>query len=239
MGGKGRRRREKNYRAAHGGPTRLPPPPNPSQLDSLPSKLRQIMSFSSPAPPPPLHGSAKDTEQNSRQGDAVSDAPKKRRGPEDKIELEDTEINYGDDEENLVLPQGTYSGDEFVRKDEKKKRKRKQVNDLRFESLPGDSSTRSKRKDRKKKYLESKKKKLKKPQAEDNLDFPGHEKIRFGEVVKAPPKLVAIPKASKTVLDASQERVRLRAIEAYRNRKGWTSRPGLQLPPPKTASPPV
>jgi len=46
MGGKGKRRREKNYRAAHGGYSGLPPPPNPSQLDALPSKLRQIMSFS-------------------------------------------------------------------------------------------------------------------------------------------------------------------------------------------------
>lgn len=45
MGGKGRRRREKNYRAAHGGYSRLPPPPNPSQVDALPSKLRKIMSF--------------------------------------------------------------------------------------------------------------------------------------------------------------------------------------------------
>lgn len=53
MGGKGRRRREKNYRAAHGGPARLPPPPDPSQVEALPSKLRKIMSFTTDSP----HGS--------------------------------------------------------------------------------------------------------------------------------------------------------------------------------------
>ena len=94
-------------------------------------------------------------------------------------------------------------------------------------------------------------------------DFPGREKIRFGEVVQAPPKLVApkvvknfydtivfgisvflssftssscILKALKNVQDASKERVRVKAIEAYRQRKKWNSRPGIQLPPPVTAS---
>lgn len=45
MGGKGIRRREKNYRAAHGGSSRLPPPPDPSSVDAVPSKLRKIMSL--------------------------------------------------------------------------------------------------------------------------------------------------------------------------------------------------
>ena len=53
MVGKGRRRREKNYRAAYGGGTALPPPPDPSQVDALPSKLRRLISFASPPPPPP------------------------------------------------------------------------------------------------------------------------------------------------------------------------------------------
>ncbi|WMV30701.1 hypothetical protein MTR67_024086 [Solanum verrucosum] len=46
MEGKGKKRREKNYRATHGGTTRLPPPPNTSSIDVIPSKLRQIMAFS-------------------------------------------------------------------------------------------------------------------------------------------------------------------------------------------------
>ncbi|CDY18923.1 BnaC04g04270D [Brassica napus] len=40
MGRKGEKRREKNYLAAHGGPARLPPPPDRSKQDLLPSKLR-------------------------------------------------------------------------------------------------------------------------------------------------------------------------------------------------------
>ncbi|KAA8545339.1 hypothetical protein F0562_020123 [Nyssa sinensis] len=51
MGGKGNRRREKNYRAAHGGHSRLPPPPVSSSLDAVPSKLRQIMAFANSSQP--------------------------------------------------------------------------------------------------------------------------------------------------------------------------------------------
>ncbi|TXG62729.1 hypothetical protein EZV62_009723 [Acer yangbiense] len=81
-------------------------------------------------------------------------------------------------------------------------------------------------------YLEAKKNKHKKAKTEENLGFPGHEKDEFGDVVKAPPspKLVTLPKT-----DASQERLRLQAVEAYRSRKGWTSRPGVLLPPVTTS----
>lgn len=50
MGGKGKKRREKNYLAAHGGPARLPPPPDRSKQDALPSKLRILMNYTSPSP---------------------------------------------------------------------------------------------------------------------------------------------------------------------------------------------
>lgn len=54
MGGKGRKRREKNYRAAHGDKNRrLPPPPVSSSLDALPSKLRHLLSFTRQSQPPP------------------------------------------------------------------------------------------------------------------------------------------------------------------------------------------
>lgn len=45
-------------------------------------------------------------------------------------------------------------------------------------------------------YLEAKKNKHKKAKIEADLDFPGHEEIKFGEVVEAPPKLLAVPKVS-------------------------------------------
>ena len=53
MGGKGQRRREKNYAAAHGGHSRLPPPPVLSQIDAVPSKLRKLMSLTSSLSPKP------------------------------------------------------------------------------------------------------------------------------------------------------------------------------------------
>ncbi|MFS7919458.1 hypothetical protein Hanom_Chr03g00212901 [Helianthus anomalus] len=42
--------------------------------------------------------------------------------------------------------------------------------------------------------LEERKKKHKKAKQEDDLNFPGREEIKFGEVVQAPPKLVNVPK---------------------------------------------
>jgi len=45
MPGKGQRRREKNFQAAHGGDTRLPPPPKHRELEAIPSKLRRLIAF--------------------------------------------------------------------------------------------------------------------------------------------------------------------------------------------------
>jgi hypothetical protein len=45
MPGKGQRRREKNYRTAHGGESRLPPPPKLRELEALPSKLRRLIAI--------------------------------------------------------------------------------------------------------------------------------------------------------------------------------------------------
>lgn len=77
--------------------------------------------------------------------------------------------------------------------------------------------------------------------------------------MQAPPKLAVVPKvcslaivsnckknsvvllvqmiicmfiwqARKSTLSASQERLRLEAIDAYRSRKGWIARPGVPIP---------
>ncbi|XP_004492653.1 uncharacterized protein [Cicer arietinum] len=220
MAGKGRKRREKNYKAAHGGYTALPPPPKSSQLDALPFKLRQIISFTKHQNDSP--GLPKDKK--------LDDGHVKKDGHVTNVKQEDTS-------EQLKAPQ--HSDEELDRNDKnKKKRKRKEVKDLRFAMEEDKTSTQLKRRERKKKYLESKKKKHKKSQEDDNLEFPGQEKIKFGDIVQAPPKLSFIPKASKISQDASHERLRLRAIEDYRSRKGWTSRPGNHRPPPVTASDP-
>uniref|UniRef100_A0A2N9JBG3 Uncharacterized protein n=1 Tax=Fagus sylvatica TaxID=28930 RepID=A0A2N9JBG3_FAGSY len=222
MGGKGRRRREKNYKAAHGGYSRLPPPPVLSQVDAVPSKLRELRKLISSLSAKPQDSAAKDHDAN------------KKPNPKDGSNSGTSGMNDGGNDKNLKSSEHTDGGDDSEKK--KKKRKRKQVNDLRFETPMENSNARLKKRERKKKYLEDKKKKHKKARTEEDLDFPGREEIKFGEVVEAPPKLT-VPKAFKKAHDASQERIRLRAIETYRNRKGWASRPGIQLPLPVTKSP--
>ncbi|XP_010508158.1 PREDICTED: uncharacterized protein LOC104784782 isoform X2 [Camelina sativa] len=198
MGGKGKKRREKNYLAAHGGPARLPPPPDRSKQDALPSKLRILMNYTSPSP----HDSTKQVVV------------------EKKLKNTKAEVD--------ATVAATATGDEK----KKKKRKRNQMSDLRFEKELAELDGQSKRKERKKKYWEAKKQKKNQVKTEDTLreDFPKHEQIRFGDVVQAPPKLAVVPKARKSTLSASQERQRLEAIDAYRSRKGWTERPGTQIP---------
>ncbi|XP_075668114.1 uncharacterized protein LOC142638013 [Castanea sativa] len=226
MGGKGQRRREKNYAAAHGGHSRLPPPPVLSQIDAVPSKLRKLMSLTSSLSPKPQESAAKDGQAN------------KKPRPKDRADSRTSAMDDGGNDEHLKTSEDTDGGDDIVQNStsekKKKKRKRKQVNDLRFETSMENSDTRLKRRERKKKYLEEKKKKHKKAKTGDELDFPGREKIKFGEVVEAPPKLTSVPKAFKNAQNASQERIRLQTIEAYRSRKGWASRPGIQLPSPVT-----
>ncbi|KAH7519544.1 hypothetical protein FEM48_Zijuj08G0048300 [Ziziphus jujuba var. spinosa] len=288
MGGKGRRRREKNYRAAHGGYTRLPPAPDPSKVDALPSKLRKLMSLTSQS-----QGDSKvvkNVKDKKKNGNSASELFGYSLFETCILELGCfSSANYaaGDDGQELVSAVkgefvhvcnkrrkvvekisslGLIDGTEYLNliksnskvevdvditgiKDRlqdadnsdgnannitnekrKKKRKRKQVEDLRFETLNEKSDASTKRRERKKKYLEARKNKHKRARTEENLEFPGHEKIKFGDIVQAPPKLLAVPKAFKNLQDASKERVRLQAIQSYRERKGWTSRPGNQLP---------
>uniref|UniRef100_A0A7N0TDY0 Uncharacterized protein n=1 Tax=Kalanchoe fedtschenkoi TaxID=63787 RepID=A0A7N0TDY0_KALFE len=238
MGGKGQRRREKNYRAAHGGASLLPPPPKASSVDALPSKLRQLMSLTA--------GTAKfskEVEQRRKNGEKKPRLTDEKK-PDSKetkgrvVSLEEEEDNFDEEKfnegQNLVP-----DNDSSINKKKKKKRKRNQVNDLRFEETAEMLGIGSKRKDRKKKYLEERKKKKKKAKTGDTLEFQQREKIAFGDVVEAPPKLATVPKAFKSAQDASKERLRLKAVDAYRQRKGWVSRPGINLPPPVTAEPEV
>ncbi|CAN7063424.1 unnamed protein product [Brassica rapa subsp. trilocularis] len=232
MGGKGKKRREKNYLASHGGPARLPPPPDRSKQDALPSKLRVLMNYTSP--PPPQDSTKQLVEKKEKKAKAGVDAAKKvKPGSEAKSEAKAVEESKS--EGNTASPDQENDGEDIVlnKGDEKKKKKRKrnEIKDLRFEQELAELDGRSKRKERKKKYWEAKKQK-KKGKTEDTLreNFPKHEQIRFGDVVQAPPKLAVVPKARKTPMSASKERLRLEAIEAYRSRNGWTSRPGVQIP---------
>ncbi|GMH22502.1 hypothetical protein Nepgr_024345 [Nepenthes gracilis] len=237
MGGKGKRRREKNYKAAHGGYNRLPLPPDPSSLDALPAKLRKIIAFVSSSTTP------SNTDQSSEKS-SVNAKQKVKRGndnsekkPHQEVEFDAkiSGVNHGRENERTSTPRAKDNGHKCVQmstvEKKKKKRKKQRVDDLRFESEVEKIGVISTRWQRKKEYLKSKKKKKKKKaNSNENQDVAKHDEVKFGEVVKAPPKLAVIPKASKRRLDASHERLRIKAIEDYRNRKHWTSRPGIHLP---------
>ncbi|KAL3615608.1 hypothetical protein CASFOL_041269 [Castilleja foliolosa] len=230
MGGKGQRRREKNYNAAHGGGnSRLPPPPKPSSVDAVPSKLRQIMSLSVAVKKPFDRRKGKlenDLEKGSNLGestDSMSTDKKRKRTDESlneqKSEYQDEAFGFG------------MSG-----KKKKKKKNKNRADDLRFEATGEPGAAVSHRKERRKERLEARKKKNKKSKTDKDMEFPGHEKIKFGDVVQAPPKLLAVPKAFKLAKDASKERLRQQAVESYRERKKWRSRPGVKLPSPVVTS---
>ncbi|CAA2992945.1 Hypothetical predicted protein [Olea europaea subsp. europaea] len=190
MGGKGIRRREKNYRAAHGGSSRLPPPPVPSSLDALPSKLRKIMS---------LTGAGKQSLDGvrSERGNGGGGGDKKHR-PVDGGDSKTIGVKRERNDQDLIEQEhGDSVLQSSIHEKKKKRRKSKKANDLRFETEEQMEVAGSKRKERKKQRLEARKKKNKKAK-EENVDFQGHEKIKFGDIVEAPPKLVAFPKVSSS-----------------------------------------
>ncbi|KAF8732730.1 hypothetical protein HU200_015065 [Digitaria exilis] len=220
MPGKGVRRREKNFRAAHGGDSRLPPPPKQRELEAIPSKLRRLIAFQNKQN---ADGSSGDARAPGKQDDGSlknklsKDKKTKKQTLEAPAESKASEIKGGD---------GSAANENVNAEERKGKRKRGKAMDLRFKELEENVSISKKQK--RKKHLDEKKKKRKGNKMETVPDFPGREKVKFGEVVEAPPKL-SFPKV-KTALDASREMLRKEAIENYRNIKGWTSRPGLQLP---------
>ncbi|GFP86007.1 hypothetical protein PHJA_000744600 [Phtheirospermum japonicum] len=232
MGGKGQRRREKNYNAAHGGAnTRLPPPPKPSSLDAVPSKLRKIMSLSGcsfPLSSPCFAGSVKQP-FNRAKGKLGNDVNKGSLGEEtDSMAIGMKRKRTDESSQNSDHRD---EASEFGMSEKKKKKKKKnRADDLRFEAVGEPGAAVSHRKERRKQ-----KKKSKRSKTDDDMDFPGREEIKFGDIVQAPPKL-AVPKAFKLAKDASKERLRQQAVEAYRERKKWASRPGVQLPSPVVTS---
>lgn len=218
MGGKGQRRRVKNYLSAHGGDSRLPPPVKSKEVDVIPSKLRKLMQYMN-------NPSMLDNKNN--KGKSENTEVNKKSNPTGTKNLEKK-----DDPKKELNSEGEVVELDASSKDKKKKkRKRSVAEDLSLQLLDKDAAARaSKRKERKKEFIEKKKiKKQKKEKSEEVHEFPGQEKIQFGEVVLGPPKLT-LPKLPKSVMDASKERARLDAVEAYRSRRNWTSRLGVKLP---------
>ncbi|XP_044444286.1 uncharacterized protein [Triticum aestivum] len=223
MTGKGVRRREKNYRAAHGGDGRLPPPPKQRELEALPSKLRRLIAIQKKQDATAGGGKADASSGGGAPGKHGADATgKDKAGKDKKTKKQNLEAAA-----DAKVTEGGPVADENANADGgKKKRKRGKVEDLRFKELEANVSVSKKQK--RKKHLDEKKKKRKAGKAETHLEFPGREKVKFGDIVEAPPKL-SFPKR-KSHLDVSAERLRKEVVENYRNIKGWASRPGLQLP---------
>ncbi|KAF6139266.1 hypothetical protein GIB67_021476 [Kingdonia uniflora] len=221
MGGKGQRRREKNFNAAHGGYSRLPPPPKSDEVDVLPSKLRRLLEFTNSS--------------SLNNNKASTTTPTDKRKNNNRTGGGDKKLNQKDElgatlSEETRNDIGGNARDETKDKKKKAKRKRKEISDLRFDAGKdeGKGVVGVKRRERQKKYLEVKRNRNKKPKIEEGITFQGHEEIKFGEVVQAPPKLLVVPKkVTKPVHDASRERLRVKTVEAYRNHKAWSSRPGI------------
>uniref|UniRef100_A0A0D9WLC4 Uncharacterized protein n=1 Tax=Leersia perrieri TaxID=77586 RepID=A0A0D9WLC4_9ORYZ len=224
MPGKGQRRREKNYRAAHGGDSRLPSPPKQRELDALPSKLRRLIAIQEKHKDAGAGAGDSSGKTPGKQGE--SDAAKNKARVDKKTKKQNLEPT-ADSKAAEVSGKDVPTADENTSVDgSKRKRKRGKAMDLRFKEL--DETVSVSKKQKRKKYLDEKKKKRKGDRMETLPEFPGREKVKFGDVIEAPPKL-SFPKV-KTALEASREMLRKETIEKYRNIKGWTSRPGLQLP---------
>lgn len=237
MGCKGKRRREKNYMKAHGGHAPLAPPPTAREMEAIPTKLRRLLQIKNSTPKLlQSQGNGQHSQNKTRKPEDkkpkvkgnVMKNPVSVPDPEDKLAGEINKLHAKLENQNSVLQKSEVQG-------ERSKRKRKQGDKFRLLLECQNLATPGKRKrDRKKKYLDAKKKKHKKEKSDDDTDFPQHEKIKFGEVVSAPPKLEFPKKATAEIKirqDVSQERLRLQAIDNYRKRKGWTSRPGSHAPP--------
>ncbi|XP_020531355.1 transcription initiation factor TFIID subunit 3 isoform X2 [Amborella trichopoda] len=225
MGGKGRRRREKNFKAAHGLlHTRLPPAPKPNDLEALPFKLRKLIELKNSAT---IKGSFKNSDiidQRTKKENLGDKQNVNKKRPCDSATIEPKEKGNSKD----ASPPSSLHDKGETRQDNEmdsknSKRKKKRVVDHRFDATAKDLlMIGSKRRERRKKYLEEKNKKL--------------IKTKISEVVEAPPKL-NFPKkllVTKTPQDVSRERIRLQTVESYRNRKGWSSRPGTHIPPMPT-----
>lgn len=220
--GKGRRRRQANYLAAHGNHAALPAPPTASDVAALPSKLRRIITLKSSTPHGKIHKTGKSIIKNPGGVHGKQPQKQKRRTQEDG---------------SNVLTQGQLEDGRDVGPSEasepKQKKKRKQEDELqalseKFKATP----IRRGLSEHKKKYLQEKKNKKKRvmycDSNEKTLSLHKQEKISFGEIVEAPPKL-SFP---KKLTNVAEERLRQQAIATYREKKKWVSRPGSHQPPP-------
>jgi len=217
--GKGRKRRESNFKASHD-VKEMAPPPITKDINAVPAKLRRIMQFRETGNPGSVNlNTGADIGLSKKQvKDSIETRKENRNVKEKKDEApgtsapNDSKLGKVDGQiaENASKPSS--------------KRKRENEELLQLAEKIKAHPVKTKINDRKKKFLEEKKKKrLSNAVVQALMNAPKKDHVAFGEVVQAPPQLTFPEKNKLRVKEAkpaSMERVRLQVIEAYRQRKG-------------------
>ncbi|KAG6544540.1 hypothetical protein Mapa_013960 [Marchantia paleacea] len=215
---------ETNFIPAYTG--ELAPPPVARDIMAVPAKLRRIMNLRA------VVASGEKYDPNAYK--------RKSKKDESKVSKKDKKRKLSDEKPGS---NGAQSKDEDGPPAAKKTKLSRAEEEMKMLNAKFDRKARVKPKstgETWKSYLNEKKKKKKgtKPTEEGVPAMNVHEKIEFGDVVQAPPKLT-FPKKAAAIKEkergdgdqsALHERLRMQAIESYRQRKNWSERPGQQLP---------
>ncbi|KAL3680754.1 hypothetical protein R1sor_023710 [Riccia sorocarpa] len=221
-----KRKTDVDFKDAHSTVSELAPPPVGKDIMAIPAKLRRIMELKNAV----ASGEKYNPNAYKRQRSEGSRASEKKKDKKRKLnDKENSKSSEGDEDKN----------DAAAAKKTKLSRAEEEIKMLnaRFDRRQ-ESSRRVPERNGKGEFIcylnEKKKKKRGKNSIEEGLpEMHKDEKLAFGEVVQAPPKLTFPQKAAK-IKEKDQtllrERLRLQAIESYRQRKKWAERPGQKLP---------
>nr|XP_024360353.1 uncharacterized protein LOC112274813 isoform X2 [Physcomitrium patens] len=191
--GKGRKRREANFKASHpDAMPRLAPPPDLKDINAVPAKLRKIMQFKEIGNLVNKHSGAT-IGHSKNQGKDFKDSKEKKVGaPGTKV----------DDKKAAPASnnptQGTVNGEAAEETPKPlSKRKREHEELLQLAEKIKAPSARAGISEKRKKYLEEKKKKkLKNSDVQALLNQPKRDHVKFGDIVQAPPEL-SFPERNK------------------------------------------
>eukprot|EP00898_Chlorokybus_atmophyticus_P005436 jgi/Chlat1/5894/Chrsp4S06395 len=109
--------------------------------------------------------------------------------------------------------------------------------DLKATQLKNVSMSEHKLPERKKRFLEQKKKRKRKQRSEDEFEDVVKDHVKFGEIVQQPPKIDKRPRLPKSTAPEawseesrlkamSMQRLREQVIGEYRKKRDWVLRPG-------------
>jgi hypothetical protein len=238
---------ETNYVPAYRGASELAPPPESKDIHAVPSKLRKIMQLKSlinEGAVARANGQAQQqgrrgSEKKSANGAKKSDSAKNVKHPGVKGTQEMSFGKYSESNPEIADQPEEKKKSSFASKWKKGEEELKRLT----EKIDKREKTGVRRavSDRRKSFLNDKKKKRKGRIADADADLiPAmnqYEKVEFGDIVQAPPKL-SFPRKAAEVKDKNRvqgdqsvmwEKMRVQAIEAYRQRKESSSLGGKQL----------